>query len=305
MKHVFISIINFNNAASTIECLNSLEKLVLKNIKLSVIVIDNASKYKFKIQNSKFKVGEVRVIRNEENLGFSGGHNVVIRYALKENADYVLILNNDTIVDRMLVEELLMEGEKNKEIGIVAPKIYFAKGFEFHKNRYRKDDLGKIIWYAGGITDWNNVINSHRGVDEVDTGQYEQLERTDFASGACMLIKREGIEKVGLLDEKYFLYYEDGDLCERIKRGGYTIIYNPKAYLWHKNAESAGGSGSNLQDYYITRNRMLFGYRYAPIRSKIALLKESGKLLISGREWQKKGITDFYLMKFGRGSFEI
>lgn len=305
MKHVFVSIINFNGTASTLECLNSLEKLELKNIKASVFVIDNASEDKFKIQNLKFKMKEIKVIRNEENLGFSGGHNLGIREAIKQNADYVLILNNDTIADRMLLEELLKVGEKNKEIGIVSPKIYFAKGFEFHKDKYEKEDLGKVLWYAGGIMDWNNIINSHRGVDEVDRGQYDELERTEFASGACMLIKREAIEKAGLFDEKYFLYYEDSDLCERIKRSGYIVMYNPKAVLWHKNAESAGGSGSDLQDYYITRNRMLFGMRFAPIRSKLALVKESISILSTGRPWQKRGILDFYLMRFGRGSYPI
>ncbi|OGH14275.1 MAG: hypothetical protein A2687_01465 [Candidatus Levybacteria bacterium RIFCSPHIGHO2_01_FULL_38_26] len=304
MKHVFISIINFNNSASTIECLNSLEKMISKNFKTTVVIIDNASKEKFKVQNSKFKVHEEKIIRNEENLGFSGGHNVAIREAMNLEADYVLILNNDTIVDKMLVEELLHTAQMDRNIGIVVPKMYFAKGHEFHKDRYKKHDLGKVIWYAGGITDWDNVINYHRGVDEVDKGQYEQIQRADFASGACMLVKREVFEKAGLFDEMYFLYYEDSDFCERVKRSGYSILYSPKAYLWHKNAESTG-LGSSLQDYYITRNRMLFGFRYAPLRSKLALLKESASILAWGRPWQKRGILDFYLARFGRGSYKI
>ena len=153
--------------------------------------------------------------------------------------------------------------------------------------------------------DWKNVIGFHRGVDEVDRGQYDQIEKTDFASGCCMLVKREIFEKVGFLDEKFFLYYEDSDFCERIRRRGYSIIYSPKAILWHKNAGSAGGSGSSLQDYYITRNRMLFGFRYARLRSKLALFKESIKLLAKGRYWQKRGILDFYLGRSGRGSFNV
>lgn len=151
--------------------------------------------------------------------------------------------------------------------------------------------------------DWGNVLGSHRGVNEVDKGQYDRMDRTDFASGCCLLIKREVLETVGMFDEKYFLYYEDSDLAERAKRKNYSIMYAPKAYLWHKNAGSAGGSGSALQDYYITRNRLLFGMRYASIRTRIALLKESMRLLVTGRAWQKKGVRDFYLRRFGKGSY--
>jgi hypothetical protein len=305
MKNVFISILNFNGKKNTLECLESLRNLSDKDFKLTIVVVDNGSKEEFDMKNGF--VGDIPlvVIKNEKNLGFSGGHNVGIRQALKQNADYVLILNNDTIVDRMLIGELLHTIEEDRGIGIVAPKIYFAKGFEFHKDRYKKSDLGKVFWYAGGEMDWKNVIGFHRGVDEVDRGQYDRIEKTDFASGCCMLVKREVFEKVGFLDEKFFLYYEDSDLCERIRRSGYSIMYSPKAILWHKNAGSAGGSGSSLQDYYITRNRMLFGFRYAIFRLKLALFKESMMLLAKGRHWQRRGALDFYLSRFGRGSFNI
>jgi len=305
MKHVFVSIINFNGADNTLECLSSLDKMNSRNFKISVVVVDNASREKFKVQSSKFKVLELKTIRSEKNLGFSGGQNVGIRYALENGADYVLILNNDTIVDKNLMEELLNAAQKDKDIGIVVPKIYFASYFEFHKDRYSKNDLGKVFWYAGGEMDWKNVIGFHRGVDKVDSGQYDRIEKTDFASGCCMLVRREAFEKVGFLDEKFFLYYEDSDFCERIRRAGYSIMYSPKAILWHKNAGSAGGSGSSLQDYYITRNRMLFGFRYSSLRSKLALVKESMMLLAKGRRWQKRGILDFYLGRFGKGSFNV
>jgi GT2 family glycosyltransferase len=113
------------------------------------------------------------------------------------------------------------------------------------------------------------------------------------------------LEKAGLFDEKLFLYFEDADLSQRVLRAGYTIIYAPKAVIWHANAASGGGSGSILHDYYITRNRMIFGMKYAPLRSKIALVRESLRLLVSGRQWQKIGIRDFYIGKFGKGSFGV
>jgi len=296
---VFVSILDFNGEENTIDCLRSLEKVSRDNFDLKVLAIDNASEKELKLPF--FSGLDVVLIRNKENLGFSGGHNVGIRYAIDNEADYILILNNDTIVDKNLISELVKSFKNN--IGIVAPRIYFAKGHEFYKNRYRKEDSGRVFWYAGGVMDWGNVIGRHRGVDEVDKGQYKKMESTDFASGACMMVKREVFEKVGPFDEKYFLYYEDNDLSQRAKRLKFGIIYNPKAILWHKNAGSVGGSGSNLQDYYITRNRMLFGLKFAPFRSKASLVRESIKLLRSGRFWQKKGILDFYIGKFGKGSY--
>ncbi|MBI3092971.1 MAG: glycosyltransferase family 2 protein [Candidatus Levybacteria bacterium] len=304
MKSIAIVLLNFNGEKDTIECLKSIKKLETDGFALLTIVVDNGSEKKFRVQSSEFRVGELKIIHNDKNLGFSGGNNVGIRYAFKKNADYILILNNDTVVDKSLVLELLKLAQSDESIGIVVPKIYFAKGFEFHKDRYNESEQGRVIWYAGGIMDWKNVIGVHRGVDEVDRGQYEKVIETDFASGCCMFVKREVFERVGMFDEKYFLYYEDNDLSQRAKREGFKIIYSPKAVLWHKNAGSAGGSGSSLQDYYITRNRLLFGMRYVPIRSKLSLIKESFELLFFGRTWQKRGVLDFYLKRFGKGSFQ-
>lgn len=305
MKTIAIVILNWNGTKDTNQCLESIEKCQMfrqRRIKCQIVVVDNGSREKFKVQSEKLKV-EVKIIRNEENLGFAGGNNVGIRFALKHGVDYVLILNNDTIVSKNLVEELVKVADSNEKIGIAAPKIYFAPGFEFHKDRYTKDEQGKVIWYAGGEMDLDNVLGHHRGVDEVDTGQFDEISPTDFASGCCLLIKKEVLERVGMFDEAYFLYYEDSDLCQRVKGKGYRILFVPSAIIWHKNAGSAGGSGSKLQDYYITRNRLLFGIRFAPFRAKLALIRESVGLLLTGRQWQRRGVLDFYLGKLGKGSY--
>lgn len=299
---VFVTTISFNNSKATSECLESLEKIKKDNIDLTIVVIDNASKEKFETEN-KYKNFKLHLIRSEKNLGFSGGQNLGIKYALSRGADYLVILNNDVIVDENFLLELISSFRDN--IGIVVPKIYFAKGYEFHKDRYRDSELGKVIWYAGGILDLKNVIGSHKGVDEVDTGQFDRAEETDNATGCCMAVKREIFEKLGMLDENYFLYYEDSDFNLRTKKAGYKILYQPKAIIWHKNAGSSGGSGSPLQDYYITRNRMIFGMRYAPLRARIALIHESLTILRTGRHWQKKGIVDFYKGNLGKGSFAL
>ncbi len=118
-----------------------------------------------------------------------------------------------------------------------------------------------------------------------------------------MMIKREVIEKVGLFDNRYFLYYEDADLTERIKKAGYEIYYVPDAILYHENAGSSEGVGSGLHDYFLTRNKMLFGMKYARYRTKLALIRESLQLLLMGRKYQKAGIKDYYLGNLGKGSF--
>ncbi len=305
MKHVVISLLNFNGKKNTIDCLESLKSVKRDNFKLTIAVVDNASKEEFDLKSGTIGDMPLVVIKNNKNLGFSGGHNAAIQYALVGGADYILILNNDTYVDRNFLEELLKVGEQDNKIGILVPKIYFAPGFEFHKDRYKKEELGKIFWYAGGEMDWKNVIGHNRGVDKVDKGQFDKIEPTELATGCCMMIQKEVFKRVGMFDDKYFLYYEDADLSMRTKNKDFKIVYVAKSIVWHKNAGSAGGSGSVLQDYYITRNRLLFGFRYAPLRSRIALFRESMSLLVKGREWQKRGVIDFYLRRFGKGSYTV
>jgi GT2 family glycosyltransferase len=301
MKKVFVSIINFNGKKNTQECIASIEDSDLTDLNLTVIVSDNASKEEFNEKDINFKNIPFKFIKHEENLGFAQGHNDAIQYALANGADYILILNNDVILDKNCLRELVKSFED--DVAIVSPKIYFAKGYEFHKNRYRKSELGRVIWYAGGEMDFLNVLGKHRGVDEVDHGQFDKETETDFASGCCMMLSSKALGKVGSFDDKYFLYYEDNDLSQRIKKANFKILYQPKAYLWHKNADSTGGSGSDLQDYYITRNRLLFGFKFTSFRTKMALIRESFRIVLNGRKRQKRGVVDFYLRKFGKGSY--
>ena len=303
MKKVSVSIIDFNGRENTLDCLDSIKIINKKGFEVSIVLVDNFPSKTLVIPQKYFEALDLKLIKTKENLGFTGGHNAGIKYALSKNADYVLVLNNDVVVAPNLISQLLGVLDKNDNYAIASPKIYFAKGFEYHKERYNKLETGRVLWYAGGQMDWANVIAKHRGVDEVDKGQYQKTEETDFATGACLLVKKEVLERVGFFDDKYFLYYEDSDFSQRIRKAGYKIIYVPDAVVWHRNAASAGGSGSSLQDYYISRNRLLFGLRYASLRSKAALVKESIRLLIMGRKWQKKGIRDFYLRKFGKGNF--
>ena len=261
------------------KCLASLKVINSSGINNRIIVVDNS----------------------EDNTGYSGGNNKGIHQALAGGAEAVLILNDDTKIDKLALTEM-SEALKDKQVGMVAPKIYFYPGFEYHKNRYKLKDRGMVIWYAGGLIDWDNCLGVHRGVDEVDTGQYEKREETDFATGCAVLVKKEVFEKTGLYDEKYFLYLEDLDLSVRVKNSGFKIIYQPKAVVWHKNAQS-GGFGSGIHDYFFTRNRLLFGFEYASFKTKFALVRESLRIFFTGNSWKRKGIIDFYLRRFGKGSW--
>ena len=243
------------------------------------------------------------VINNKlDNIGFAGGNNKGIKEALDWGADAVMLLNDDTKLDKEAVLNLSQSLFSNESVGMVVPKIYFYPGFEYHKSRYQKKDLGNIIWYAGGSIDWNNVVGVHRGVDEIDIGQCDRQENVEFATGCCLMIRREVFERIGLLNEKYFLYLEDLDFNVRVKKAGFKIIYQPQAVIWHKNAQSSG-VGSGLHDYFFTRNRLLFGFSHASVRTKLALFRESIRLIITGSKWQKQGVVDFYLHRFGQGSW--
>src|SRR3989344_2005416 len=305
MKKIAIIILNWNRKDETIECIKSLSHINYSNLQCEIVVVDNASTDGSIKELGKLKLKfKIKIIINKSNLGFAAGNNVGIRYALKNNFDAILILNNDTFVDKNLLVELVNIADKSNNWGMISPKIYFAKGFEFHKNKYSKKDLGKVIWSAGGEIDWNNVFGKNRGVDEVDEGQYDSDEEIEFATGACVFINSEALSKCGQFDERYFMYFEDVDLSVRFKESGFKIYYAPKAVLWHKVAQSSG-IGGGLNDYFITRNRMLFATLYAPFRTRFAILREATKLLVVGRKWQKRGVIDFFTGKFGNGSWVV
>ena len=305
MPKVFIIILNWNRKNDTLECLKSIQQLLITNYQLLIAVVDNGSTDGSVNAIKKFikNTDNCSLIANHSNLGFAEGNNVGIRHALKNAADYVLVLNNDTKLDKDLLVQLIKAAEKYKDGGAFSPKIYFAKGYEFHKDRYKKSELGRVLWAAGGEIDWANVYGKNRGVDEVECGQYGKIEQLDFASGACVLYRAKALRKVGLYDERYFTYYEDVELSTRMRKRNWKTYYVPKAVLWHKVAQSSK-IGSGLNDYFITRNRLLFGMKYAPLRTKLALIREAVKFLVKGRVWQRTGALDYIISNFYKGSWK-
>ncbi len=302
---VAIIILTTNALAMTKEQMRDVAKLDVKGIKPECIVVDNGSSdgTEEAIKNYKLPNMPYKFIQSGANRGFAGGNNYGIKDAIRRKFDYILLLNNDLILEKDLAVKLTEFMEENPEVGITSPKMYFAKGYEFHKDRYKESEKGKVLWYAGGLIDRANVYTFHRGVDEIDHGQYDRVEETDVANGAAVIIRREVFEKVGLLDASFFLYWEDADFSERVKRAGYKVMYYPKTWIWHKVSASTGGSGSPTNDYFLIRNRFYFALRYAKPRTKFAVIRDTLKQIFVGRTWQKWGAIDAMFGRKGMGQW--
>ena len=242
MKHsplVSIISVNYDQPEVTCEMLASLRNLSYEN--LEIIVVDNGSP-KFDPQIIKDKYPEIQLIKSKKNLGFAGGNNLAIK---KASGKYLFFLNNDTEVKIDCIEPLVSLFESNSTAGIASPKIIF----------FESDDT---IQYAGS-TEINPWTGRNKGIGsmEKDMGQFDISSQTDLAHGAAMMVPKSVIEEVGLMPEVYFLYYEELDWCEMIKRQGYTCHYVGKSSIYHKESVSVGKS-SLLKTYYINRNRLLF-----------------------------------------------
>ena len=227
--------INYNGLNDTCELIDSIPF----NNNLEVIVVDNASKQdEASIISERFPL--VKVIRSNQNLGFAGGNNIGIKEA---KGDYILLINNDTYFKDYNIGSLIKRLESSDNIGIVCPKLRFAWG-------------NNPIQFAG-YTPLSNITlrNKAIGFGEEDNGQYNTAHPTPYAHGAAMLIKRKAIEKVGLMPECFFLYYEEIDWSMMFTRAGYEIWYDPSCTVYHKESQSTG-QNSPLRTYYITRNRL-------------------------------------------------
>ena len=295
-KEVYIIVLNWNGKDDTLECLKSLEKINYSNYR--IIVVDNGSEDD-SVSEIRRRFSNVKIIENKKNLGFSGGNNVGIKYAIDNGAHYVLLINNDTTVEKDFLNELVEIGESDEKIGVLGSKIYFYS----EPNR---------IWFAGGKVSWLKNKGTHIGLDQIDSGQYDKIKEMDYLTGCCLLIKREVIEKIGVLSEDYFLYYEDTDFSLRAKNADYKIVYVPKSKIYHKISRSTKPGSSNYV-YYHSRNGLTMAKRTGSLLNKIVLypyciflsLKQIIKIIFipQKREWAfavLKGEKDFLLGRMGK-----
>lgn len=299
MHHISIIVVNYNSAPLTTACLKHLATTKLRGAEFSVIIVDNGSTVPYEIPIQYQKIATL--VRSGANLGFTGGNNLGIHQAIEYfNSDFVVLLNNDAIVAEDTIHKMLTVALKDELCGVVSPKIYFSPGREYHLASYSKAQLGHVLWYAGGSIDWKNLLAFHRGVDEVDLNHIEATDDHDFATGCCCLIKREVLEKVGLFDKRYFLYFEDVELSMKVKSFGYKLHYAPEAVVWHENAGSSDGAGSTTHQYYQTRNRLLFFWEYGSLKVKMTVIKLLLRSLISKNKMERTASEHFVRRQFGK-----
>lgn len=292
MKKLAFIVIHYGSSQITLDCLKTLAKQSKQNFKL--FLVNNSTE---KLFQNKIKDLFFSLIEPKSNLGFASGNNLALRQAYKEGFEYIILLNNDTLLPSDFSRKLESLARLSSA-DLFSPKIYFAKGFEYQRDRYKKNEKGKVIWYAGGIIDRQNFYAKNRGIDEVDTGQYNKKGETGFVTGCCLVIKKHVLENLGMLDEALFLYYEDVEYSLRAKVKGLKIFYEPEVFLWHKNAQSSPGPGSDLHRYYQTRNRLSLGIKYASLRAKKSLIIESLRHILAGGI-ERKAVLDFYAGNMG------
>ena len=244
---VYIIILNWNGWQDTIECLESLKKQTYRNFR--IVVVDNGSSGP-DVDILGERYGDfITIIENKKNYGFAGGNNVGIKYALKQGADYILLLNNDTILDPYFLEEVLKVAEQDPKVGIVGGKVYY-----YHYPNILQSVGGKVNWWIGKIYHYGDCL---------DRGQFDEVAERDFVYATAMLVKREVFEKIGLLDPTLFFGIEEYDFCTRAKKAGYRVMYTYKAKIWHKG----GASRKKLPKYEREAEKIfkmsgIFQYKY-------------------------------------------
>jgi GT2 family glycosyltransferase len=302
-SRVSIIILNWNRWKDTLECLESLYQIDYPNY--DVIVLDNGSKdnsiqkikdylsgsvsvgskfFSYRSENKPISLLELSkeeaeaatvedetmaslpsdrrliLIKNDRNYGFAEGNNIGTRYALSAlNPDYILFLNNDTAVDEAFLRELVRVAESDLFIGFAGPKVFY----------YDFNGRNDVISVAGIDLLMNRGYYQRIGAGEIDLGQHDQVRLVDFIEGSCLLVRSQALRDVGLLNSRYFAYWEETDLCVRGREIGYKSAYVPKSRIWHKVSSSAP---STMKLYYMTRNRLWFMRQHAKKRELISFL---------------------------------
>lgn len=257
-------ILNWNGKDDTLACLESVTSIDYPNFR--VIVADNGS-----ADDSSVAIRQaypwVEFIENGANLGFAGGNNAAIRRVVDSGADFVFLLNNDTIVSPDILSAFADASRHMPQCGVFGAKIYYYD----HKD---------VLWYAGGYWDPETLSFGECGAGERDVGQYDTLTETEWVIGCAMFIRAEVFKKIGLLEHAFFLNNEEIDFCSRAKRAGFRCAYVPEAKLWHKISVSFGGEDSPMKEYFSARNRLLWAQRNAAFGLRMRIYLSSTRALL-------------------------
>lgn len=261
---VYIIVLNWNGWQDTIECIESCQRLAYPSFR--ILVVDNASTDgSLAIIRKRFP--DICFIQNDANLGYAGGNNAGIAYAFDHGAEYVWLLNNDTVIDSLALSELVNAVEAEPAAGMAGSLILYY-------------DRPNFICFAGGFLNWQDGTTFHIGKGERDVGKYDTPLEVEFVSGCSLLVSRRVVESVGKLNEDYFLYYEETDWCARALRGGFKNLCVPRSKVYHKESPSTGGITPDVL-YYMMRNRLYF-------------LERNGRQI----KWLRRLLNDIRLLPF-------
>jgi hypothetical protein len=255
---ISIIILNWNGKNDTLECLQSVQEIDYPNF--DVIVVDNGSKDD-SVRAVRARFPKVAVCETGKNLGYAGGNNVGMRYALENGAEYILLLNNDTVVDSGVLKGFMQASELIPQGGIFAAKIYY----------YAEPTK---LWYAGIKRNDQRFCFEHIGDGLYDDElSFNAIAETDYACGCCLFIPAKIVRTIGLLDEAFFLVFEETDWCYRARQNGHKCYLIPQAKVWHKVSASFGGDESPLFNYFMTRNRLLWAKKHLSCKKRVSLYK--------------------------------
>ncbi len=271
---VYVVILNWNNAQDTIECLRSLNGSNYQPY--APIVVDNGST-NGSVREIREAYPKIKIIELDTNSGYAGGNNFGIQYALDSGADYVMVLNNDTLVEPTMLGELVKYAESDSNIGMIGPKMYC----------YEPENT---IFAIGSFINWSKGETTNRGLFQPasDCAHFQEPEQVDFIAGCGVLVSRKFIEQVGVLDPIYYLNFEDVDWGVRGWRQGFEIWFAPQAMMWHKVSATLG-KASPANTYYMTRNALLFFWKHSPSRYRwTAILRIILRTLRSIAAWTLK-----------------
>lgn len=289
-----IIVVNWNGREDTLSCLESLGKL--EGGPYKIIIVDNGST-DGSAKAIRIRFPDVSILEAGRNLGFAGGVNLGLRRAISDGASRLILLNNDTIVDKGFATELLKAADVTGA-GIICSKVYFY-------------DRSDVIWYAGAW--FCNLLGygRHRGFGQKDTGQFDRVEETPRPSACAMLVTAELCDKIGLMDERYFCYCEDMDWGMRARKAGFKVVYAPGSRVWHKVSASSGGVSTGRSLYYSTRNTLYCLDKNSPLPLPLKQLRWLSVAIfalmsiatmgvsLSGAHYVLKGFGDYINGRFG------
>jgi len=288
-------ILNTNRKLDTLACIQSIEGNQYPNIQ--IVVLDNAS-MDGSVDAIKTRYPHVSILELNENKGYAGNNNVGLEFAIKLNPDWIFVMNEDIVLDKDALDEMMHEANENPKAGIIGPLVYHF-------------DEPEIIQSAGGSFT-KNGDSIHISQNEKDSGQYEKPFEVPWISGCAIGVRLEAIQQAGLIDEHFFYYWEETDWCFRIKAFGWKSIVVPKAKIWHKGVQRNYLPSPNVT-YYATRNRLLFNKKHHVslltwVKTIVELIRTAlswsilpkWKHLHENRDALIQGFVDFLMQRWGQ-----